>query len=158
MIKTNNFKTYSLWWLDICILNSNIINFKYSYNNTNYILNLSEIYFYFFFLLNKKNLNTLNFYFLDIMLIKNANNLNYYTIYQSYFFDFKLLIETKFSKYITSISTLYSGILWVEREVKEFSQSQYINLVDSRKLLSNYNYNNELLYNNYNNIINDLNL
>lgn len=158
MIKTNNFKTYSLWWLDICILNSNIINFKYSYNNTNYILNLSEIYFYFFFLLNKKNLNTLNFYFLDIMLIKNANNLNYYATYQSYFFDFKLLIETKFSKYITSISTLYSGILWVEREVREFSQSQYINLVDSRKLLSNYNYNNELLYNNYNNIINDLNL
>lgn len=158
MIKTNNFKNYSLWWLDICILNSNIINFKYSYNNTNYILNLSEIYFYFFFLLNKKNLNTLNFYFLDIMLIKNANNLNYYAIYQSYFFDFKLLIETKFSKYITSVSTLYSGILWVEREVKEFSQSQYINLIDSRKLLSNYNYNNELLYNNYNNIINDLNL
>lgn len=158
MIKTNNFKNYSLWWLDVCILNSNIINFKYSYNNINYILNLSEIYFYFFFLLNKKNLNTLNFYFLDIMLIKNANNLNYYAIYQSYFFDFKLLIETKFSKYITSVSTLYSGILWVEREVKEFSQSQYINLIDSRKLLSNYNYNNELLYNNYNNIINDLNL
>lgn len=158
MIKANTFKTFSLWWLDLCILNSNIINFKYSYNNANYIINLSEIYFYFFFLLNKKNLNTLNFYFLDIMLIKNANISSYYVVYQSYFFDFKLLIETRFSSYIYSLSTLYAGNLWIERETKEFSESQYINLLDSRKLLSNYNYNNDLLYNNYNNILNDLNL
>lgn len=45
---------------------------------------------------------------------------------------------------------------WIEREIKEFNQINFINLIDSRKLLLNYNYNLNLDYSNYNNIINDL--
>lgn len=114
------------------------------------------MYFYFFFLLNYKNLNSLNFYILDIITYKNINTNYYFLAYQSIFFDFKILVETTFKDSINSLSKIYKGSLWIERETKEFNAIQYNNLTDTRKLLSNYNYNNELQYNNYNNIINDL--
>lgn len=80
----------------------------------------------------------------------------YLLAYQSIFFDFKFLIETQFKQRITSVSSIYNGALWIERETKEFNSIQYTNLLDTRKLLSNYNYNTELQYNNFSNIINDL--
>jgi Ni,Fe-hydrogenase III component G len=46
--------------------------------------------------------------------------------------------------------------LWCEREVREFNKVNYVNLTDTRKLLSNYNYNENLQYNNFNNILNDI--
>jgi hypothetical protein len=150
------FLNHYLWWLDINILNTDNLNFKFSYLNNIYFLQLNYKYYYYFFLLNNKNLNTLNFYVLDILTYKNINTHNYFLSYQSIFYDFKILIETQFKKNISSISTIYSGNLWVERETKEFNNIQYLNLTDSRKLLSNYNYNNSLQYNNFNNIINDL--
>ena len=107
-------------------------------------------------MLNNKNINTLNFYILDILNYKNVNLNNYFVSYQSIFFDFKLLVETQFEKKISSLSKIYKGALWIERETKEFSLVEYNNLIDSRKLLSNYNYNSNLQYNNFNNIINDL--
>ena len=45
-----------------------------------------------------------------------------------------------------------------ERENKEFNNIFFQNLNDTRKLLSNYNYNKNLQYNNFNNIINDINI
>lgn len=146
----------SLWWLDLSILNINSLVFKFSYLNNIYFLQLNHKYYYYFFLLNNKNINTLNFYILDILTFKSVNINNYFLAYQSIFYDFKILIETQFKKNISSISKIYKGVLWVERETKEFNSIQYLNLTDSRKLLSNYNYNNSLQYNNFNNIINDL--
>lgn len=156
MNKKNSFYNNALWWVDLNILNLDNINFKYSLINNIYYININQNYFYYFFLLNYKNLNSLNFYILDIMTFKSINVNNYYVAYQSIFFDFKILVETKFNNYINSISKIYKGVLWVERETKEFNNIQYINLNDSRKLLLNYNYNYQLQYNNFNNIINDL--
>ena len=156
MNKKKNFSNYSLWWLDTNILNINNLNFKYSYLNNIFFLKLDSKFYYYFFLLNNKNINTLNFYILDILNYKNINLNNYFVSYQSIFFDFKLLVETQFEKRISSLSKIYKGSLWIERETKEFSSIEYNNLIDSRKLLSNYNYNNNLQYNNFNNIINDL--
>lgn len=156
MNKKKSFLNYSLWWLDVNILNINNLNFKFSFLNNIYFLQLSPKYFYYLFLLNSKNLNTLNFYLLDILVFKKINTLNYFVAYQSIFFDFKILIETQFENKISSLSKIYQGALWIEREVKEFNDLQYFNLQDTRKLLSNYNYNTNLQYNNFNNIINDL--
>lgn len=156
MNKKNSFFNNSLWWVDLNILNLNTVSFKYSLINNIYYININSDYFYYFFLLNYKNLNSLNFYILDIMTFKSVNINNYYVAYQSIFFDFKILVETKFIDYISSLSKIYNGALWVERETKEFNNIQYINLKDTRKLLLNYNYNYQLQYNNFNNIINDL--
>lgn len=147
---------YLIWWLDFTIINLNSFSFKYSNLNNIYYINIKEKYLYFFFLINKYNLNTLNFYNLDITNYKIINEYKYFIAYQSIFFDFKILIDTKFLKYTQSLSTINKGTLWLERENKEFSLIQYQNLNDTRKLLSNYNYNNNIQYNQFNNIINDL--
>ncbi len=155
MTKKKNLLNYS-WWLDLKILNLNILKFKYSKINNMYLLDIEQKFLYFFFLLNKKNTNTLNFYIVDLTVLDKKTVNEYNIVYQSIFYDFKLLIETTFKKNISSISTIYNGSLWIERETKEFNDIQYTNLLDTRKLLSNYNYNNNLEYNNFNNIINDL--
>jgi Ni,Fe-hydrogenase III component G len=146
------------WWLDMSVLNVNLLNFKFSYINNLYTIQINKNFLYLFFLINKKNINTLNFYTMDITIFKNVNLYNYFIAYQSIFFDCRILLQTKFSKKIESLSHVNNGSLWIERETKEFNQIQYNNLADTRKLLSNYNYNSELQYNNFNNIINDLKL
>ena len=151
-----NIMNYLTWWLDFSIINANSINFKYSQINNIYYINIKENFIYFFFLLNKHNVNSLNFYNLDITNYKLINNYKYFIAYQSIFFDFKILLDTTIFKNIKSISTINKGSLWLERENKEFSSIQYLNLNDSRKLLSNYNYNDAINYNQFNNIINDL--
>jgi Ni,Fe-hydrogenase III component G len=149
--------SYSLWWLDANILSVSSLKFKYSYNSNNFIINVNKNFLYYFFLVNKKNISTLNFYILDIFSFKNnISNNNYYICYQSLFYDFKILMETQIFNNVASISKIYNGSLWSEREVKEFNKLNYSNLTDTRKLLSNYNYNEELNYNNFNNILNDI--
>ena len=44
----------------------------------------------------------------------------------------------------------------MERELKESNNIFFLNLIDNRKLLFNYNYNNNLEYNHFNSIINDI--
>lgn len=145
------------WWLDIGILQSNL-KFHYSLINNTYNIKINNAVLYFFFLLNKKNTNTLNFYILDIVSLPIKTYYQYFISYQSIFFDYKVLVQTQFTKKTTSLSTIYNGALWIERETKEFNELQYNNILDTRKLLSNYNYNSSLEYNNFNNIINDLNI
>lgn len=145
------------WWLDIGILQSNL-KFNYSLINNTYNLTLNNAILYFFFLLNKKNTNTLNLYILDIVALPIKSYYKYFISYQSIFFDYKILVQTQFIKKTTSLSTIYHGSLWIERETKEFNEIQYNNILDTRKLLSNYNYNSTLEYNNFNNILNDLNI
>lgn len=151
-----NIMNYLTWWLDFTIINVNSSTFKFSQLNNIYYINVKENFLYFFFLLNKNNINSLNFYNLDVTNYKIINKYKYFISYQSIFFDFKILIDSTVSKPITSLSTVNKGTLWLERENKEFSLLQYTNLNDTRKLLSNYNYNNSIQYNQFNSIINDL--
>jgi len=144
----------NLWWLDYSILNLDNIKFKYFYFSNIFYIKL--INFFFFFLINKNNLNNIFFYNLDA-LVYNKNNLNkYYIETQTFFFDLQILIEIKFNNKLQSLSKIYSGNTWIERELKEVNNILFINLLDNRKLLSNYNYNNNLEYNNYNLILNDI--
>jgi len=144
----------NLWWLDYSILNLDNIKFKYFYFSNIFYIKL--INFFFFFLINKNNLNNMFFYNLDA-LVYNKNNLNkYYIGTQTFFFDLQILIEIKFNNKLQSLSKIYSGNTWIERELKEVNNILFINLLDNRKLLSNYNYNNNLEYNNYNLILNDI--
>ena len=100
--------------------------------------------------------NCLYFYILDCTIINSLNLNLYYIGYQSLFFDYQILIESKFDNLTYSLSNIYSGASWVERELKETNNVFFFNLNDSRKLLLNYNYSNSIQYNNFNNIINDL--
>lgn len=143
------------WWLEFGFIQSNL-TFNYSLVNNTYNIKVTNDTLYYFFLINKKNTNTLNFYVLDIVTYLYTIWHKYFIAYQSIFFDYKILIETTFKKNTKSISSIYNGVLWVERETKEFNEIQYTNLLDTRKLLSNYNYNQNLEYNNFNSIINDL--
>lgn len=151
-----NIMNYLTWWLDFTIINTNSFKFQYSQINNIYYINVKEKYLYFFFLVNKNNINSLNFYNLDIANYKITNKYKYFVAYQSMFFDFKILIDTVIINSTHSISEVNKGSLWLERENKEFSLIQYTNLNDTRKLLSNYNYNNIIQYNQFNSIINDL--
>lgn len=72
--------------------------------------------------------------------------------------DFKILTKILFYNNLQSISQIYCGNTWVEREIREFYNILFFNLLDSRKLLSNYNYNHNLEYNQFNNIIYDINI
>ena len=144
------------WWLELKIINAETLMFQYSKINNMYYLDLKQNYLYYFFLLNKKNTSNLNFYITDLTMFNNKTLNTYLIVYQSIFYDYKLLIQTSFKTNIQSLSSIYKGSLWIERETKEFNSINYLNMLDSRKLLSNYNYNTTLEYNNFNNIINDL--
>jgi len=150
--KTNTFN--NIWWLEFSMLNTNNINFKYYYTNNIFFINLTN--FFYFFLINKYNtLNTL-FYCVDATINQDKNKKFYYVSYQSFFYDLKILCEIQFKNYLQSLSGIHHSHTWVERELKETNKVFFLNLVDTRKLLSNYNYNSTINYNNYNNIINDI--
>ncbi len=136
------------------MLNTNNINFKYYYTNNIFFINLTN--FFYFFLINKYNINCMLFYCLDAVIDTNKNNKNYYISYQSFFYDLKIMCEIKFKNYLQSLSSVYNSQTWVERELKEMNNIFFLNLVDTRKLLLNYNYNYTINYNNFNNIINDI--
>lgn len=156
MTSKKKFNNNNLWWLDLHILNTHITKFQYSYGSNLYTLTLHEKFYFYFFLLNRKNVNTLLFSNLDAVIVKSADNNNYYLSAQTIFFDFKFLIITKFNNYLQSITQIYPGNTWIERELREFNKTTFLNLVDTRKLLSNYNYESELSYNQFNEIINDI--
>jgi len=146
----------NIWWLDFSILNFSNIKFKFYYANNIFFLEIKN--YYLFCLLNKKNVNCMLLYNLDSVIVSEKGSNSIYSALQTFFFDIKILINTEFSKSIKSISCIYPSNLWVERELKEFNNVNFINMPDTRKLLSNYNYNNLLVYNNFNNILNDVNI
>lgn len=146
------------WWLDSTILNPNFTSFKFSLTNNIFYLNLSSNFLFYFFLINKNNLNNYYFYLLDSTVLTNYEKKEYQVAYQSIFYDLKIFINVKFNKSLPSITKIYKSASWVERENKEFNNIFFQNLNDTRKLLSNYNYNKNLQYNNFNNIINDINI
>jgi Ni,Fe-hydrogenase III component G len=146
--------TNNLWWLDYSILNLNSINFKYFYSNNIFSIKLKN--FYYFFLINKFNINSTYFYNLDATILNKIVNKTYVISTQTFFYDLQLLLNINVANNVLSISKIYFGNTWVERELKEFNNVYFIGLIDNRKLLSNYNYNNKLNYNQFNSIVNDL--
>lgn len=156
MIKKRNFTNNSLWWLELHILNTSNTTFQYSKTNNVFFLDVTSSFFFFFFLINKKNLNTAYLHPLDGVILKENGYTQYLLPTQTIFFDFKILISLKTALRLQSISSIYSGNSWVERELKEFNGVNFSNLNDTRKLLLNYNYNTDLQYNQYNTIINDI--
>jgi len=146
--------TNNLWWLDYSILNLNSINFKYFYSNNIFSIKLKN--FYYFFLINKFNINSTYFYNLDATILNKIVNKTYVISSQTFFYDLQLLLNINVVNSVLSISKIYFGNTWVERELKEFNNIYFIGLIDNRKLLSNYNYNSKLNYNQFNSIINDL--
>ena len=158
MKKIRKFNNNSLWWLEINLLNTNNFIFSYKKNNNIFYLTVEKNFYYFYFLILKNSLNTLLYYNLDVTLIKYLNNCTYYNSTQTIFCDFKIMIISNILKQINSISSIYKGNTWIEREIKEFYNIYIINLIDSRKLLLNYNYNYNLNYNQFNNIISDINI
>jgi len=153
MNKKTKFSTSSTWWLDYCIINRGIA-FNRSKRNNIFFLNIFNNTNFLFFIITRYNLNNIFLYIMDNVIVKNI----YYISYQSYFFDFKILVKSKFKKNIMSLSTIYGSITWGERENKEFNKVTFLNLKDSRKLLSNYNYNKKNNYNNYSTLINDMSI
>ena len=153
---SKKFTNNALWWLDLHILNLNNIIFLFSKTNNIYYLDLQNNFLSYMHLLNKFNLSGSKFFTLDKTIYDYNSKKNYYIAIRSIFFDFQLLIKISTNKEIQSVSSIYSGDLWVERELREMSGIHYKNLQDSRKLLLNYNYNQQLQYNQYNNIIEDI--
>jgi hypothetical protein len=151
MNKKRKFSNSATWWMDYSIINRGI-NFSYSKYNNIFFLKINNNTNFLFFLINKYNLNSLFFYIVDSLVVKNI----YYITYQSFFYDFKILVKSRFKRNIKSLSRIYGNMIWSERENKEFNKVFFLNLKDSRKLLSNYNYNNHNNYNNYSTIINDI--
>ena len=160
MTKKKKFINSSLWWLDMGILNNSGITFKYKVKSNLFFLSLLKNFYFFYFLINKKNINTLLFLNLDATLINSYEFYRHYISTQTIFSDFKILIDTVLLKNtsVPSLSHIYNGNTWIERELKEFYKLSFINLIDSRKLLSNYNYNSNLNYNQFNSIIGDISI
>lgn len=144
------------WWMDYAILNTYTNNFKYNKTNNLYYLSIINSTLFFFFLINKKNINSLLFSNLDAVITNETNRKFYHITLQTFFFDHKILITTSTTTNFYSISSIYSGNIWLEREIKEMSCTNFLNLSDTRKLLLNYNYNTDLVYNNYNQIVNEV--
>ena len=158
MIKKRKFTNNSLWWLDVNILNTNNILFTYLTESNLFTLQLSKSYYYYYFLINRNNLNSLYFFNLDATVINIGDFNSYYITTQTIISDFKILIRVLFTNNLQSLSQIYLGNTWIEREVREFYSIFFTNLLDSRKLLSNYNYNHNLNYNQFNNIICDVSI
>ena len=145
----------SLWWVDHPLININSIKYRYSYKDNIFFVDIKDHY-YLFFLLNKKNMYSIYLYILDLVYFKStASSKNLHVPYQSFFFDQKILISYQPIKRVESLSTLYKGSVWLERELREESRVPIQNLKDTRKLLYNYDYNKKINYNNYSYILND---
>ncbi len=122
----------------INILNYNILN---SYN-----IFINKINWFFQFVCINKCIPNYYYYTLDLFLYNiNILQLNLNT----YFNTNKLNIITKGNKK-QSLSSIYKGNIWMERELSELHNFFFINLLDTRKLLQNYTINQKLIYKNNN--------
>lgn len=82
------------------------------------------------------------FVYIDASCYKLSNNFYYLTNYNCMLTNSQILFVTKlhknFNLSIFSVSTFFLGSQWVERELKEFYNLFYVNLNDSRRLLTDY--------------------
>ena len=85
-----------------------------------------------------------------------VDNCSYNISLQTFFYDLQIFVNINIIEKLSSLSKLYFGNTWIERELKENNEILFKNLTDNRKLLSNYNYNKSLEYNQFNSLINDI--
>ena len=148
------FRPSTMWWVDFSIIFNNYLFLNQQYTN-NFYLQLSTKNHFYYYLLVLNHINSFLFYILDsstVNLKKNQLIINH----QSIFFDYQVTTLTNINKKINSISKLNKGSTWLEREDSELNKTNYTNLADSRKLLLNYNYNLEVSYTGFNQIISDI--
>lgn len=99
---------------------------------------------------------------LDLCIVNNGNFskiLNFSCLLKN--FTFSLHIGFNNDNILHSISGVYRSFNWVERESKEFSKIYFLNLVDSRRLLTDYTSDffkekNEYKTNSYNLLVQDI--
>lgn len=150
----NKLNLLTIWWTDAYILNTNCSKFLFNKFNNYYHITATPFFMYIILLLNKKHVNSLAFSNLDMATLPEFKSV-YYSL-QTFFFDYKILIHIKYLTNLYSSSLVYNGNLWLEREVKEMNLINFIQLPDTRKLLSNYTYNTDLIYTNYNTVLNEV--
>lgn len=112
-------------------------------NNINLIeCKVDSFCYYWFNTFLKFELTNINF-FHDMSLIKyNKLNIQTFSVISCLFFYSSLLVNTTHQFDISSVSSIFSGSTWVERELSEFNSIFFIGLKDSRRLLSDYLSNN----------------
>lgn len=122
-----------------------------SYENKNttniYVTNTSYIYVNLFL---KNSFNSL---FVNIDIAVSQVNNNLLTVHYSCFLtNEKIIIYLNFknpNNSVKSLSTMFFSTNWVERELQEFNHIKFLGLKDSRRLLTDYTYNKNLLSSDY---------
>ena len=147
------FQSNTLWWVDLAIILNSCVFLCQQYSNNYYIMLANKVHYY-YYLFTLTNINSFVFYVLDITAVK-CKLPKVFTTHQSYFFDYQVTTITSIHNSVASISQINRGSSWLERENKELNKVNYVNLLDSRKLLLNYNYNLNVYYSSFNQIIND---
>jgi len=158
MTINNKITNHSVWWVEFLILNSNTIKFSYQLSDNTFFFHITTrtypFFIYFLKFLPQSNL----FQVLDLTNISLTQKNELCSIYQSVFNNLKLCIIFPIINQIFSSTNIFKSNTWLERELKEFSVINIQNLIDTRKLLLNYNYNNTLKFNQYSSIISDINI
>jgi len=150
------FRPSTMWWVDFSILFNNYLFFNQQYTNNFYLQISAKTHFY-YYLITLNHVNSFLFYILDSTSV-NLKKTQLAINHQSIFFDYQITTLTTVNKKISSISKINKGSTWLEREDKELNKTNYSNLADSRKLLLNYNYNLDVSYVGFNQMINDIHL
>lgn len=146
IIYTKNWKSY--YFLELFLLNtqsSHLFCYSTTINSADTLLvtNISKKKYLEYSLLLLTNLTSI-YFFIDATFYKTLNvkhlflgNFYNYLSYIKYSFIVEIL---KNSNCITlySISTIYKGSSWVERELREFFQLYFVGLNDTRRLLTDY--------------------
>lgn len=148
------FRPSNLWWIDFSIIFNTCLFFTQQYTNNFYLQVPNRVHFYYYLLI-LNHINSFLFYILDSTRIDKKNS-KLIINHQSIFFDYQVTSITCINKKISSISKINKGSAWSEREDRELNDTNYINLLDSRKLLLNYNYNSDISYSGFNQIVNDI--
>lgn len=127
--KLNKQSQYILSFFTANIDAKNNLNFTFNYNS-----------YYYFILLLKLQFNNL-FFPVDMTYYLKTNSRAVLVGITSYFTNnyLKLMfqLDEQFIN-LTSISNIYSSFTWVERELSESNDITFLNLKDSRRLLSDY--------------------
>lgn len=148
------FRPSNLWWVDFSITFNTCLFFTQQYTNNFYLQVPNKLHFYYYLLI-LNHINSFLFYILDSTRIDKKNS-KLIINHQSIFFDYQVTTITCINKKISSISKINKGSSWSEREDRELNNTDYTNLLDSRKLLLNYNYNSDISYSGFNQIVNDI--
>ena len=121
-------------------------------NFINIINEISTVGFLSFEIFNLKNLSIKlkkNYYYLFIIFKNQTINYKFYNTLANYnnkmlnYTFFSLMhdinINFFFSNQNISLSSIFKGLSWLEREISEFNNLNLFFIIDSRKLLTNYN-------------------